>query len=101
MSAAVDRLAATLAKHQIDFRPREWDHVHCSGCDWKAPAFTGTTGADHAAHVAAVIASSDDLAVIVSERGRACRSCKSAADARRYAAKAAAKAAEGVTSDGE
>lgn len=38
---------------------------------------------------------------IVSERGRACRSCKSAADARRYAAKAAAKAAEGVTSDGE
>lgn len=59
MSAVESRLAATLAKHYLMRRPKT---SRCAGCAW-------TWGPErvveaHAAHVAAGIASADDLAVI-------------------------------------
>ncbi|MGX9296056.1 hypothetical protein [Tsukamurella paurometabola] len=59
MSAVEDRLAATLAKHQFSY----FNEVDCR-CGWVADLGDCSLAQAHAAHVAAVIASSDDLAVI-------------------------------------
>ncbi|CAM3430286.1 hypothetical protein [Tsukamurella hominis] len=60
MSAVEDRLAATLAKHR-------WSPVPCGRdclCEWRADPGMRDPRGQHDRHVAAVIASSDDLAVI-------------------------------------
>lgn len=77
MSAVEDRLAATLAKHEGHWRLRPLGSY--SDRTWRAQCFCGVTFELHtslvpeprdwearawSAHVAAVIASSDDLAVI-------------------------------------
>ena len=64
MSAVEDRLTATLAKHygvarEVTFGPVPW---RCS-CG-ASLGDSDDPSAEHVAHVAAVIASSDDLAVI-------------------------------------
>lgn len=66
MSAVEDRLAATLAKHHTTVQYGMGDWTPTCACGWSAPSCDRHEQAvtANAAHVAAVIASSDDLAVV-------------------------------------
>lgn len=69
MSAVEDRLAATLAKHRAQYD----DYFFICDCGEKWPALAECLDeevAAHERHVAAVIASSDDLAVSTAGRSR-------------------------------